>query len=159
MRSTRLAVLVALILPLVATAAEISGRVVKVVGDTVYVLDASREQHKIRLSGIDTPEKKQPFGRKAKEHLSGLVAGQGVVVEWKKRDRYGRVVGKIIHDDRDVNLAMVRAGLAWWYWKYAGEQSPVDRQLYEAAEERARSEKRGLWVDPEPMPPWEWRRR
>ena len=75
-------------------AGALSGRVVKVVdGDTVYVLDASNSQHKIRLSGIDAPERGQPFGMKAKEYLSGLVAGKDVRVEWYKRDRYRRIVG------------------------------------------------------------------
>lgn len=149
-----------LLLPSLATAETLVGRVVKVVdGDTVHVLDATRERHKIRLSGIDTPERKQPFGQKAKEHLSAMVAGEQIVVEWSKRDRYKRIVGKIVHNDRDVNLAMVRDGMAWWYRKYSGEQSPPDRVLYEDAETRAREARRGLWADPDPMPPWEWRRR
>ena len=118
-----------------------TGKVVKVVdGDTVYVLDATETQHKIRLAGIDAPERKQPYGRKSKDYLLQFVAGEVVEVEWNKWDRYKRVVGKISYDGRDVNLAMVRAGLAWWYRKYAREQSLADRGLYEAAEDRARSE-------------------
>ena len=128
-------------------------------GDTVVVLDTTKEQHRIRLAGIDAPERKQPFGTKSKEYLSDTVAGEEVVVDWHKLDRYHRIVGKIIFDGRDVDLAMVRAGLAWWYRKYADEQSPADRVLYEAAEAKARSERIGLWRDPEPVPPWEWRHR
>ena len=67
-------------------------------------------------------------------------------------------VGKILTDDRDVNLALVRDGMCWWYRKYAGEQSTLDRGLYEAAETAARDKRRGLWTDPDPVPPWEWRR-
>jgi endonuclease YncB( thermonuclease family) len=119
----------------------LTGKEVKVVdGDTVYVLDAAKTQHKIRLAGIDAPERKQPYGRKSKDYLLEFVAGEVVEVEWNKRDRYKRIVGKIIHGGRDVNLAMVRAGLAWWYRRYAREQSPADRGLYEAAEDRARAE-------------------
>jgi micrococcal nuclease len=128
-------------------------------GDTVYVLDASQERHKIRLAGIDTPERKQPFGKKAKDYLIGPVAGKDVEVDWSKRDRYGRIVGKVIFEGQDVDLAMVQAGYAWWYRKYAGEQNAGDRVLYEAAEEKAKAEHLGLWADPHPVPPWEWRKK
>ena len=80
-------------------------------------------------------------------------------MDWDKLDRYGRTVGKILSDAQDVNLALVRDGMCWWYRKYANEQSPVDRGLYEAAETAARNKRKGLWVDPEPVAPWDWRRR
>lgn len=103
-----------LLLPPAAAGAEtLSGRVVWVVGgDTVYVLDAANTQHKIRLSGIDAPERGQPFGTKAKEYLSELVAGKDVRVQWYKRDRYRRIVGKIVLDGEDVNLSLMHAGCA-----------------------------------------------
>ena len=132
--------------------------VVVVDGHTLAVLDSSNTQHKIRLAGIDCPERKQPWGQRAKQALSDYVFNNQVTVEWDKVDRYGRTVGKILTDDRDVNLALVRDGMCWWYRKYAGEQSPVDRGLYEAAETAARDKRRGLWTDPDPVPPWEWRR-
>jgi len=125
----------------------------------VHVLDNAQERHKIRLAGIDAPERKQAFGKRSKEYLSGLVAGELVLVDWNKRDRYKRIVGKIIHQGRDINLKMVRASLAWWYRKYSGEQNPGDRVLYEAAEMDARGNRRGLWVDPRPVAPWDWRKR
>jgi len=154
------ALLLALSLSPALSADTLTGKVVRVVdGDTLYVLDADKTQHKIRLAGIDAPEQGQPFGTKAKEALLDLVAGKVVEVDWQKRDRYKRIVGKVIHDGRDVNLAMVRSGLAWWYRKYADEQSRADRQIYEAAEDRARAERQGLWADPAPVPPWEWRGR
>ncbi len=82
--------------------------------DTVHVLDSAQERHKIRLQGIDAQERKQALGKRSKEHLSGLVAGEPVLVDWNKRDRYKRIVGKIIHQGKDINLEMVQAGLAWW---------------------------------------------
>lgn len=149
----------ALLCPLILQAETLTGRVVKVIdGDTVTLLDASKIQHKIRLAGIDAPESKQPYGQKSKEALSALVAGQQVEVDWHKRDRYGRVVGKIIAGVRDVNLAQVRAGMAWWYRKYANEQSPVDQRLYKDAEAKAKQASVGLWSGKNPIPPWEWRK-
>ena len=114
-------------------------------------------QERIRLAGIDCPECKQAFGRKAKEALARLAGGKDVTVEWDKRDRYGRIVGKVIADGRDVDLALVREGMCWWYRKYAHEQSDVDQALYEDAEAKARRRGLGLWRDPDPVPPWEWR--
>jgi micrococcal nuclease len=150
-----------LLLCSVAVHAEtLSGKVVKITdGDTLVILDANKTQHKIRLAGIDAPESRQPFGQKSKERLSQVVAGQQVAVDWSKRDRYDRIVGKIIYAGQDVNLAQIRAGLAWWYRKYAQEQSPVDRQLYEAAEVKARANQVGLWSASDPIPPWDWRKR
>lgn len=143
-----------------AHADTLTGLIVKVTdGDTVQVLDASKTTHKVRLAGIDAPESGQAFGTKAKRRLLELVGGQTVTVEYSKRDRYRRIVGKLIVDGRDVNLVMVRDGLAWWYKKYAGEQSLVDRRLYEAAEDQAQAGRVGLWSDPNAMAPWDWRHR
>jgi endonuclease YncB( thermonuclease family) len=114
-------------------------------------------EHKIRLAGVDAPEKGQPFGQKSKQTLADMVAGQSVFVEWYKRDRYGRIVGKVLSENQDVNLVMVRFGMAWWYRKYAHEQSDEDQRFYEQAETEARREKRGLWIDQRPMAPWDWR--
>ncbi len=120
-----------LLLSPVLPADTLTGTVVKVVddGDTVYILDASKARYKIRLAGIDAPERRQAFGTKSKEYLRDLVAGEVIDVEWHKRDRYKRIVGKIIHAGSDVNLAMVNAGYAWFYRKYAREQSPADQVL------------------------------
>lgn len=137
----------------------ISGRVVGVAdGDTLTVLDSSKKQHKIRLDGIDAPEKAQPFGQRSKQSLSDLAYNRNVQVETHKRDRYGRVVGKVLLDGTDLNLLQVNRGLAWHYKAYAREQTPEDRAGYAAAEEIARRERRGLWRDAEPTPPWEWRK-
>lgn len=139
-------------------AGTLSGLVVGVTdGDTITVLDDQRTQHKIRLAGIDAPEKAQAFGQRSKEHLSSLVFGRQVLVETEKQDRYRRTVGKVVIDGRDANLAMVVAGLAWHYKKYQSEQSPSDRLLYSDAEREARDASRGLWQDAAPTAPWDWR--
>lgn len=136
----------------------LQGRVVSIAdGDTLTVLDSSHKQHKIRLAGIDAPEKGQPFGKASKRSLSELAQDQNVIVEWDKRDRYGRIIGKVLADGLDVDLEQVRRGLAWWYKKYADEQSPDDRDTYEIAEDEARSARRGLWSEQNTVPPWEWR--
>lgn len=152
------ALVLLLAIPL-AHAESFSGRVVGVAdGDTVTVLDASMVQHKVRLSGIDAPEKSQPFGQRSKESLSELVFGRWVFVESEKRDRYGREVGKIFKDGLDTNLEQIRRGFAWHYKAYAQEQSEQDRGAYAVAEELSRFNKSGLWRDSEPTPPWEYRR-
>lgn len=137
-----------------APAYDLSGRVVKVAdGDTITILDADQRQYKVRLHGIDTPEYKQPYGRAARSALADLVAGEGVGVDVKDTDRYGRTVGVVYKGNHNVNLGMVQSGYAWWYKKYA----PFDDDL-RMAEERARNEMLGLWAEPDPVPPWEWRR-
>ena len=140
--------------------ADFTGNVVGVAdGDTITVLDADKVQHKIRLTGIDAPEKKQPFGNRSKQSLSDMVFNKSVTVETVRRDRYGRELGKVLAGGKDVNLEQIRAGLAWHYKAYEREQTAADRQAYADAENEAKAAKRGLWVDPEPVPPWEWRHR
>ena len=137
----------------------LTGKVVKVVdGDTIYVLDDALTQHKIRLSGIDAPEKNQPYGLASRKYLASLVAGKTVTIEYTKHDRYGRVVGKVVIDGIDACLEQIKAGLAWHYKKYQNEQEPRDRTLYAQAENQARAERIGLWRDNNPRPPWEFRR-
>ena len=83
---------------------------------------------------------------------------QTVKVETTKRDRYGRQIGKVLVDGRDVNLIQVQQGMAWFYREYQREQSRNDRKLYESAEYGAKAQKRGLWLDPEPVAPWNFRK-
>jgi endonuclease YncB( thermonuclease family) len=156
------------VLPLVwtqASADTLTGRIVKVAdGDTITVLQ-DNTQHRIRLQGIDAPERKQPYGNASRKHLASLVAGKTVTVQWNKRDRYGRIVGKVLYtlvwhtstDEVDVCLEQVKAGYAWHFKRYQHEQSPEDRQLYAQAEDEARVNEKGLWRDKNPIPPWEWR--
>ena len=136
----------------------LAGRVVRVTdGDTIVVLDSGNVQHKIRLTGIDAPERGQAYGTKSKEYLSESVAGKFVVVEYDKRDRYKRILGKVLLSDQDMNLEQIKAGLAWHYKKYQNEQTTADRVKYSDAEREARMEKHGLWHDANPVPPWEYR--
>jgi endonuclease YncB( thermonuclease family) len=144
---------------LVASAETITGRVVGVTdGDTITVLDAKDQQFRIRLSGIDAPEKGQPFGNQAKESLSEMVFNKQVVVESSKVDRYRRKVGKVQHNGTDVNLEQVKKGMAWHYTAYAKEQAPAERKSYANAEAEARAQRRGLWRDTTQTAPWKFRR-
>ena len=137
----------------------ISGSVVGVTdGDTIKVLDASRDIHKVRLTGIDAPEKDQPFGRESAQHLSAMIAGRGVFVESTGKDKYGRTLGKVLVDGRDMNLEQVKAGYAWWDSHPAGDQPTADRVAYKRAEDKARAEKIGLWSKPDPVNPYVWRK-
>lgn len=154
----RLVVFLLAILVSVSLAADVTGRVVRVAdGDTVTVLDAGQVQHKIRLAGIDAPEKKQAYGEKSRESLEELVAGRTVVVEFTKRDRYGRRVGRLLLDRLDVNLMQISRGMAWHYKAYAREQRASDQRAYAEAETEARRARIGLWRDDEPTPPWDFR--
>lgn len=137
----------------------IAGRVVSIGdGDTVTLLDASRQQHKIRIAGIDAPEKAQPFGQRAKANLATLAFDRMVSADFRKADRYGREICVIQAEGVDVGLEQVRAGMAWWYRQYARVQTPGERTAYERAEFEAKTQRRGLWADKNPVEPWEWRR-
>ena len=148
--------------------ADINGKVVAVTdGDTIKVLDGNKVQHKIRLTGIDAPEKAQPYGNASRKHLATMVAGKDVRVETTKNDRYGRVLGKVWVQPRDcpscgktlnANHAQILSGMAWWYQDYAKDQSAEDQGRYESAVTEARKRKLGLWSEPNPIPPWAWRR-
>lgn len=132
----------------------LTGRVVRVAdGDTISILDSNHTQYKIRLHGIDTPERDQAHGKAAWDALSDMVAGREVGVVVLGKDSYGRTDGTVYLGETNVNLAMVAAGHAWWYRYYA-----PDNRLLETTERAAREAQRGLWADPDPIPPWEWRR-
>lgn len=137
----------------------LSGRVVGVAdGDTITLLDNSNTQHKIRLGGIDAPERKQAFGNVSKKSISDMVFNQNVDVEWHKEDRYGRKVGKVLVNDEDVNLEQIKRGMAWFYKKYKSELAREDQIIYEQAAHEAEANQVGLWVDAHPIPPWEFRK-
>ncbi len=146
-------------LSLTASADSLTGKVVKITdGDTIYVLDANYKEHKIRLAGIDAPERRQACGLASRKHLASIVAGKQVTVEYQKRDRYGRIVRKVWVNGVDACLEQVKAGFAWHYKKYQHEQSLEDQRLYADAENQARDERLGLWRENNPNPPWEYRR-
>lgn len=141
-----------------AQAHEIKGRVVSIAdGDTLTVLDNSNEQHKVRLNGIDAPELGQSFGQKSKRNLSDLVTGKPVTVEWTKTDRYGRIVATVTTGQVDVNLAQLKAGMAWYFRQYERDVPVEKRRSYEEAEAAARAAKIGLWAEASPQPPWDYR--
>ena len=141
------------LLSLAVQADTLEGNVVKIAdGDTLTLLTSTNEQVKIRLAGIDTPEKKQPFGNKAKQALAKLAFQKQVLVEVEAKDRYGRTIGVVFVDGLNVNAELVKQGMAWVYRKYTD-----DKRLY-TLESEAKQAKRGLWLDENPIPPWEWRR-
>lgn len=147
----------------------IEGTVVEVsTGDTLTIIDGSRVRHKIRLAGIDAPESRQPFGPESRKGLAGLVLGRQVGIERRKDDIYGRVVARVLVQppdcaacprNRDVALAQLEAGLAWWFRDERREQSLEEQGYYEYAEFDARARRIGLWRDAAPIPPWDWRKR
>lgn len=121
---------------------------------------------KVRLNGIDAPERRQPFGERAKRAMSSLVYMREAELDCIDVDRYGRSVCKVMvapasapggPKTLDAGLAMVTLGMAWWYRTYAREQTAQERGQYEFAEAQARANRVGLWRDADPMPPWEWR--
>ena len=141
-----------------AQAEILRGKVVKIAdGDTLTLLDRSKQQHKVRLIGIDAPERKQPFGTVSRQNLADLVFGKEVAVEWHKQDRYQRVLGKVLLNGKDVNLEQIKAGLAWHYKQYDRDQLPADRKLYAEAQKAASLKGTGLWNDPAPVAPWDFR--
>jgi endonuclease YncB( thermonuclease family) len=156
----KLVLVIFLFLSTFANAKTIEGLVVGVAdGDTITVLDQQKNTYKIRLQGIDAPEKKQAFGEKSKQSLHDLVHSKQVRIEYDKEDKYGRIVGKVTVDDVDVCLQQLVLGMAWHYKKYQNEQSVSDRALYSETELKSKSLKLGLWTDDTPMPPWEFRKK
>ncbi|MES3040467.1 MAG: thermonuclease family protein [Pseudomonadota bacterium] len=137
------------------TDAQISGYVISIAdGDTLTLLTADKERVKVRLAEIDTPEKKQPYGQKAKQELAGLAFNKNAHISVVDIDRYGRVVGRVVVGDLEVNAELVRRGAAWVYRDY------LKRPELIPLEAEARRLRKGLWALPaaERMPPWQWRK-
>ncbi len=152
---TRLALLLLCVLGTACLADTLHGMVIKVSdGDTLTVLDAQHAQHRIRLNGIDAPESHQAFGQRARQALDQLVYRKNVLVLFESRDRYGRILGEVRVGDLNVNLEMVRLGMAWHYAHYAPKRLDLAQ-----AQAQARSARLGLWADKHPVPPWEYRSR
>jgi micrococcal nuclease len=135
--------------------ADFTGPVVSVLdGDTIEVLHNTHPE-RIRLSGIDCPEKGQAYGTRAKQAASALVFGRDVILQSHGQDKYGRTLADVfLLDGTHVNQTLVKDGWCWWYRKYAPGNAVLERLEAEAREGR-----RGLWADPQPVPPWEWRKR
>lgn len=134
--------------------AEIIGKVVGISdGDTITIIDTSNSRYRIRLDRIDAPERRQPFGEKSKQYLSSLIFGKQVKIEYQKKDRYGRILGVVFCGDKEINLLMVQHGMAWHYSYYDKTEH------YAVAEREARRKKIGLWGDPNPVNPYDFRKR
>ena len=137
------------------SSATVEGEVVAITdGDTIKLLTPAKQQIKVRLADIDTPERGQPYGRKARQVLSEKIHRRQVDVEEVTIDRYQRLVGRVFLDGRNINAEMVEDGAAWVYRKYSD-----DPQLLRL-ESQAREQGRGLWaLQPDQrIPPWEWRK-
>ncbi|POY34707.1 nuclease [Solitalea longa] len=128
----------------------VEGKVISIAdGYTITILTEDNQQIKIRLHGIDCPEKKQPFGMAAKQFTSNLVFGKTIKVKITDIDRYGRSVGIVYFNDSEIlNEKILAAGLAWHYTKY--DQNPAWDEL----EKTTRNKKAGLWIDPNAVAPW-----
>ncbi|MCT7523305.1 thermonuclease family protein [Aliarcobacter cryaerophilus] len=132
---------------------ELKGKIIHISdGDTAHLLTDKKEKIKIRLSDIDAPENKQAFGNKSKENLKSYIYQKNVVVEYKDKDKYQRVLGTIYYQNKDINLQQVKDGYAWVYKKYSKKLS------YNKAEDEARDKNKGLWSDKNPIEPWEFRK-
>jgi len=142
-----------LVLAVPSPGEDFQGKVVRIVdGDTIEVVHRLRAE-RIRLQGVDAPEKAQAFGARARQFTAGLVFGLIVTVREKGRDRYGRTLAEIaLPDGRILNRELVANGFAWHYKRYSSDLSLA------RLEETARAQKRGLWVDAHPVPPWNFRR-
>lgn len=121
-------------------------------GDTLWVTDVANVKHKVRLDRIDAPEKDQPWGKESAATLKGWVYGREVRIDYKKRDKYGRILGIVFSGTNEVNLAMVRSGSAWHYSYF--DKTPA----YGAAEREAKGARRGLWSQHNPINPYDWRK-
>jgi len=123
-------------------------------GDTIKVLDAQNEQHKVRLASIDAPERKQPYGLKSKQLLARLIGNREVNLDCPKKDRYERLICTVKLNERDINHEMVRLGGAWVYSKYYKGTG------YYRAQDDAKTAKRGLWgvSEYQAVAPWQWRK-
>ncbi|SBT07618.1 Nuclease (SNase domain protein) [Candidatus Accumulibacter aalborgensis] len=145
-------------LSLPSKATELQGYVIGITdGDTLTLL-VDQQPHTVRVIGIDAPERHQPFGERSKQNLAKLAFNKSAIADCPKKDRYQRDLCKVMVDGQDVGLKQVSDGMAWWYRRYAHEQSLADRVAYEQAEVLARNRRVGLWVDGDAVPPWEWRK-
>jgi endonuclease YncB( thermonuclease family) len=140
-------------LSLVSNQDYLTGKVVSIQdGDTITIL-VEDTTYRIRLYGIDCPERGQAYGTAARNYTGERCFGDTVLIRSHGTDKYGRLLGEVIlADSTNLNELLVGAGMAWWYKKY------VQSEVLESLEKEAREYGRGLWNDPEPMPPWEFRR-
>lgn len=135
----------------------LQGQIIRVSdGDSVTLLSESGTL-RVRLAGIDAPESRMPYGREAKAHLAAMVLGKEVQAIVHKKDRYGRTIATLMLNTKDVNLAMLQAGMAWHYQQYVREQTKDQASAYSQSEQLAQTAGRGLWSQADAVPPWAWR--
>jgi len=130
----------------------LQGKAVRIVdGDTFELLDEQLVRHKIRLYGIDAPEKGQAFGQVAKQALSGLIFSRDVRVVHKGKDRNGRIVGEVFCGKEQINVRLILSGMAWHFTRYSSDLA------YAQAQRKAMAKRVGLWIQNKPQAPWEYR--
>ncbi len=122
-------------------------------GDTLIVETKDGNLYTVRMQGIDAPEEKQDFGAKSQKKLSDLILGKDVTVIVRKKDSLNRYIGTVYVGGQDINLKQIEAGLAWHFKKYGYEQTEENQKIYEQAEQKARTEKSGLWKNKNPVEP------
>jgi len=127
-------------------------------GDSIHITPRGEKRVIIRLAGIDAPELAQPFGIASRDKLRALILETKAEAVCHKTDRYQRQVCVVFHNDKDINLEMLRGGLAWHYKQYQNEQSRQRRKEYARAERKARQQQQGLWSGDYPVEPWEFRK-
>ncbi|HWR98044.1 MAG TPA: thermonuclease family protein [Candidatus Methanoperedens sp.] len=133
-------------------ASQLAGEVVRVRDGDSIVVRVGRRQVEVRLDGVDAPELAQTYGIKAKKCTSELVFGRPVRLDGKGKDKYDRTLAEVfLPDGRSLNRELVSAGCAWWFRRHSADPD------LEKREREARAARRGLWADPAPQPPWEWR--
>jgi len=138
--------------------ADIEGNISRVVdADTIVIESEKGVKYKVRLLGIDAPEIKQVYGKEATKYLSNLILGKALVIIGSNKDSYKRLLGKLVLDGYDINLNLVKNGMAWHYKRYQGSQDKKDQFLYSNAEKYAKLNKLGLWSKISPISPWHWR--
>jgi endonuclease YncB( thermonuclease family) len=136
----------------------IHGRITGIVdGDTINMRILGKQQIQVHIAFLDAPEKGQAFGQRAKQAMSELVFGKDVKLRPHTIDRYGRLVARVLIDSQDMGLELLKQGLCWVYEKYVTEASPEIQTGYRATQVAAQSGRLGLWQDPDPVPPWDWR--
>lgn len=145
--------LLCLIISLSITSKTLTGKIVRVSdGDTVVLLDSNNKQHRIRLDGIDCPEKGQPYGKVATDFVKDLIAGKYVKVEWTQMDQYNRILGFVYIGDTNVNKELLKAGLAWHY-KFFNDDTELAN-----LEKIAKQKKLNIWSQKNPIEPYQWRK-
>ena len=139
--------------------ADIEGVISRVIdADTVIIKNEKGDKYKVRLLGIDAPETRQHFGKEAKNYLSNIVLGKALIVIGSNEDRYKRLLGKLVLDGEDINLNLVKNGMAWHYKRFKSSQEKKDQILYSNAEKYAKVKKLGLWSKGLQIAPWQWRK-